>query len=78
MIIELISNFFIIFIMGSKNLYFDLENDEVYLNYREHLNETSQFDTIRKFENSKITELTNIQDKAGYNQKRLKKILAFK
>ena len=63
--------------MGSDNLYFDLENDKVYLNYQEHLSETSEFDIIRKFKHSKITELTNAQDRARYNQKRLKKILAF-
>ena len=84
MLVGFISIFFFIFHMGlesSSNLYFDLDNDEVFVNYKEHLRETSEFDThqtikSRKFKNS-IIELTNTQDSTRYNIKRLKKLLVF-
>ena len=72
----LINLFFINFLMGS-DLFFDLENDDVFVNYREHLTKTTEFDTIRKFQHSKITELTNAQDNTRTNRERLKKLLAF-
>ncbi len=67
---------------SSYNLYFDLENDEVFVNCKEHLSETSEFDThqsitARKFKNSAIIGLSNTQDSGQHNIKRLKKLLAF-
>ncbi|MHA1562229.1 MAG: hypothetical protein ACTSPA_08905 [Promethearchaeota archaeon] len=62
--------------LGSSYLFFDLENNEVFVNYQKHLSETSEFDTHTTI-NSKITELTNTQDSTRYNTERLKKLLAF-
>jgi len=62
--------------LESSYLFFDLENNEVFVNYQEHLSETSEFDTHTTI-NSKITELTNTHDSARYNTERLKKLLAF-
>ena len=61
--------------LESSYLFFDLENNEVFVNYQEHLSETSEFDT-HTIINSKITELTNTQDSARHNRERLKKLLA--
>ena len=62
--------------LESSYLFFDLENNEVFVNYQEHLSETSEFDTHTTI-NSKITELTNTQDSTRHNRERLKKLLAF-
>ena len=78
MLVGFISKFFITSLMGleSSYLFFDLENNEVFVNYQEHLSETSEFD-IRTTINSKITELTSTQDSTRHNRERLKKLLAF-
>ncbi len=55
--------------MGS-DLFFDLENDVVFVNYREHLTKTTEYDTIRKFKYS-------AQDNTRTNRKRLTRLLAF-